>query len=668
MTIEKLFSTIILVAFLVTIFLAMGSYAAYKWRESRRPKREEREESEGPVYFERITLGAEEDDESRRRGNVRWVVLVVLTVVGLSLALAARGERTPNRVPRVKRFAGATTVIPMPSILPAAKLPSPVRVALVRDPAAASYFAKGTAFDSIINRWTEVLRATGADVRTVTPAELASTDARVLVIPSSQCLSVATREALERAAVRGQGIIATGAIGTKDARCRRIGYGLLVALTGASRVDTLEKRDIVYVTFPEGSVLATGMPAGSRLELDPAPFVALRRAGRDAFFSSFSLRPAAARDTPLLDGAVVRSRYGKARVAYWSFELTGVKQLPWDRDLVQRLVRNAVAWTARLPLADIDAWPNGKVAAAVLAQDVEDQFTNARFALDSLRAAGVRGTYFLTSDLARRHEGLTRAIAERDEIGTHSENHRLLGGEPPDVQRRRLALTQVHLRDLLGAAVAGLRPPEEQFDTATLAAWLEAGGTYVFGANNSRAAAPELLDVNGDTVILLGRANVDDFDAASLASRGSLDEIVKEYLSEYQKVRALGGLYLLSYHSQLLARPELVPALARIARRIHADTAVWLTTATDVVDWWRARAAVTVRASRLDGRTLRVDVRNAGADTVRGLIARVILGDGERASGAARVLLAEPGVLRFIVPPLPPGVERIFRFTLSVRR
>src|SRR5918992_2508852 len=353
MTIEKLFSTIILVALLVTIFLAMGSYAAYKWRESRRPKREEREGSEGPVYFERITLGSEEDDESRRGGNARWIVLVVLTVVGLSVALAARGERTPNRVPRVKRFAGATTVIPMSSVLPAAKLPSPVRVALVRDPAAASYFGKGTGFDSIIARWTEVLRATGADVRTVTPAELGSTDARVLVIPSSQCLSVATREALERAAVRGEGIIATGAIGTKDARCRRIGYGLLVALTGASRVDTLEKRDIVYVTFPEGSVLSTGMLPGSRLELDPAPFVALRHAGRDAFFSSFSLRPEAARGTPLLDGAVVRSRYGQARVAYWSFELTGVKQLPWDRDLVQRLVRNAIAWTARLPLADI---------------------------------------------------------------------------------------------------------------------------------------------------------------------------------------------------------------------------------------------------------------------------------------------------------------------------
>jgi hypothetical protein len=65
MTIEKLFSTIILVAFLVTIFLAMGSYAAYKWRESRRPKLDEKASSDEPVYFERVTLAVEDDDTAR---------------------------------------------------------------------------------------------------------------------------------------------------------------------------------------------------------------------------------------------------------------------------------------------------------------------------------------------------------------------------------------------------------------------------------------------------------------------------------------------------------------------------------------------------------------------------------------------------------------------------
>jgi heme/copper-type cytochrome/quinol oxidase subunit 2 len=65
MTVDKLFSTIILVAFLVTIFLAMGSYAAYKWRESRRPKRDEHLEHNEPVYFEKIMLRADDDETAR---------------------------------------------------------------------------------------------------------------------------------------------------------------------------------------------------------------------------------------------------------------------------------------------------------------------------------------------------------------------------------------------------------------------------------------------------------------------------------------------------------------------------------------------------------------------------------------------------------------------------
>jgi hypothetical protein len=54
MTVEALLSTIILVAFLVTILMAIGSYAAYKLRESRRPRIEvEAAEDESP-FFERI--------------------------------------------------------------------------------------------------------------------------------------------------------------------------------------------------------------------------------------------------------------------------------------------------------------------------------------------------------------------------------------------------------------------------------------------------------------------------------------------------------------------------------------------------------------------------------------------------------------------------------------
>jgi Tfp pilus assembly protein PilE len=51
--INTLMSTVIMVSFIVTIVLAIGSYWAYKMRERRKPKGA-RVEDEAPVYFERF--------------------------------------------------------------------------------------------------------------------------------------------------------------------------------------------------------------------------------------------------------------------------------------------------------------------------------------------------------------------------------------------------------------------------------------------------------------------------------------------------------------------------------------------------------------------------------------------------------------------------------------
>lgn len=54
MNLDRLLSTILLVSFLVTIVMAMGSYAAYKLRESRRPRRDDAPGSADP-FFVRVT-------------------------------------------------------------------------------------------------------------------------------------------------------------------------------------------------------------------------------------------------------------------------------------------------------------------------------------------------------------------------------------------------------------------------------------------------------------------------------------------------------------------------------------------------------------------------------------------------------------------------------------
>ena len=587
-----------------------------------------------------------------------FAIAASLVVVVSVLLTLRRGDAAMR--PEPARFSGSRIVQRMPSLLASAKLPAPLAVDVLRDDAAASFYTTPGALDSIVADWRVTAAAVGATVR-VLNAAAAKDDrsARVLVIPSSPCLTVEAREAIDAMLTRGGGVVITGLTGIYDGGCRPLGYGLIVGATGASRADTLESRPMAYVTVPADNPLTIDIPPGSRIDLNPGRQVALRLPRRDAFFSDYALQPEPAGGAPLLDVAITHTSSGRGRVVYWGFELRDVVKLPWDRAVATLLARNSLAWAAGVPTAAVEPWPKGRVAAAAIAQDVEASFQNAQLALDSLRAAGIRSTFFVTSDIARRHDGLSHDLAnEGGEVGSHTENHRLLGGLPASVQAARLKTTQRDLTDLLGLPVNGLRPPQEQFDVATMKAWLGVGGRYLFGANDSRSASPELLPVGHDTLVLIGRVGSDDFGAAASAHNDPA-ATAQIFLDEYERLRALGGLYALSYHSQLLAAPDLVPALAKVARAIAADTAVWLATTGEIAEWWRDRAQLEARVTqRADG--FDVTVRNRGERLVGSAVVRVDL----RAAaplGAATTAMLPPrsATARLLLPPIPGKSTRI---------
>ena len=584
-------------------------------------------------------------------------VVVISTVVTLRVRDVSAG-------PQPARFSGSAVVQRLPSLLASPRLHDAVSVDVVRDESAASFYDTPASYDSIVSKWHDVLAAIGANVRIITPS-VARDDkvARVIVVPSSPCLTVDTREALERAGARGAGIILSGSTGTYDAGCRPLGYGLIIGSTGATRAATVEQRDMTYVTLPAASPLTADIPPGARLDLKPGRQIALRDQARDGFYSDYSLQPEPANRQLLLDAALTHASIGGRRAVYWGFELTDVVSLPWDREIARLLVRNSIEWAASQPLATIEPWPNGNRAAASLAQDVESGFANARGAADSLRAARVRSTFFLMSSLAKHYERLSRRLAQSGEIGTHGDTHRLLGGSPPSEQRERLSTTQRDLVAVVGADANGLRPPEEQFDTTTMSAWLAVKGTYLFGANDSRSAAPELLRVGRDTLVLVGRVGSDDFAATARRTQG-LDAIAKVFLDEYDRVRALGGHYVLSYHSQVLATPTLVPSLAIVARRLMSDTAVWVAPVGDIAEWWRERAGLEARAHIVDD-VMKVVVHNRGDRVVRGAVVAVSIPDSKRVTGADSRLLPSSGhTVRVALPPLPPRTSKTVNVVL----
>ena len=600
---------------------------------------------------------------SRLLAPIAFVLGVVVVAAGV--VVWQQTHKQPRREPR--RFPGAQSVLWRASELAAPALGAPVRVAVLRDPASERYYDAPGAMDSIVGSWLTALHAIGATARVISPEEaLRSSYAEVLIVPASPCLGRDARHAIDVATKRGTGILMTWLSGVRDGGCRQRGYGLVVQVSGAQRLDTLNSgRKECYVTFLRGGPLAADIPPGARLELVVANHVALRAPRREAYFSDFMLNPRDVGGNPLVDGAIVETTIGRARAVYWGFDLRAVVNRPWDRALALLVARNSIAWAAGMPFATIEPWPGGKRSAAVFAQDVEDEFANAQYALDSLRAAHVPGTYFVVSRLAEHNAALARALAEQGEVGTHTPKHHLLGGRPAVEQQATLDETQHELTALLGRRAAGLRPPEEQFDETTLASWRHAGGRYMFATLNGRAASPEIFATKDGPLVALGRVTNDDFIEVRRRGLVNVDSLADDFLTGYEKVHALGGLFILSYHSQMLSRPELVPALARVARTVARDTSAWLATAGQVADWWMARSLVVTRARFVGHGQLAVEVRNSGPTAVQGAVVRVATGEAPRsADNGARLLPTETDAIRLLVPAIPEG--GVYRTTVTL--
>lgn len=603
---------------------------------------------------------------STRRGGTFGVVVLVLAVVGFvtSYFLWRHGERA--QAARDETAARRWASIGVVSVLPEARLAAPARVAILRDSASDRWFNGPAALDTVVRAWEGALTAVGATVRVAGPTELLrGGDDDVLLIPSSPCLGVAARAAVDSALARGRGVLTTWISGTRDGLCGDAGYHFLATLTGASRIDTLDPRPAVHVTFPDGGVLAAGLPPGATLQVRGAHDGALRLLGRDGYYSDGVLNPAPASEQPMLDAAVTHAQRGRGRVVYWGFDLSRVVDRRWDREVALLVVRNSIAWSAGQPLASLAPWPDGRAAALVLLQEVDASADNARRALDTLRHAGLPATHFLATSFANDERAIARDLATHGEVASRPDDE-LRIFRTDNEQANKFRDMREELGELLGHPVGGMIAPMERLDPAVALAWANAGGLYVVAGNDARTASPELLSVDGRTLVLLPRLADDDARVVRDSGRARAESLAGRYGAAREKLRAIGGLYLLRYHSGILARRELIPALARTIRAAAADSGLWIATANDVATWWSARASATVAArATADGVELRVT--NGGTMPLARAVARLALGTDRSITAAqgATLMSSLPGSARLALPEIAPRATHVVRLRLA---
>ncbi|MDX1579600.1 MAG: polysaccharide deacetylase family protein, partial [Gemmatimonadota bacterium] len=466
----------------------------------------------------------------------------------------------------------------------------------------------------------------------------------------------------------GGGAVANWAVGARDGGCRCRGWDTLRDFSGALDVVEYQAGDELFLTIPGSLPVSAGLPPGARIEFYADSHLGLLLPRAHAYWSDWALNSlSSGGEAAAADGALaLNATLGGGRAVWFGFRPSAAVR-PLDQDRVRRLVRNALQWAAGLPSAGVSAWPEGRKAGLIIAEDTENGFANAASLARLLREHELPGTFYAVSEMALEHPELADSLVAAGEIGSHTADHVPTIGLPLDEQEIRLSRSLRELEAWSGAPVQGLRPPEERFDEATLRAWLrvaDEGTPYLAGVNGARSAAPEIYRYPEGVIVMLPRLMKDDYNVVVQEGTRAPDRVLAAYLEGMDKLGALGGLAFIGLHTQVAGTPGQIGIVGSVLDSVVAQRdRWWVATGSDLARWWLDRDAMRLSLER-DGEDLRLLLTAPSGSAAREVWLEVALPAGERIPFEAERQLPYARTdwgIRVPVRPLTAGERREIR-------
>ncbi|WP_448616166.1 hypothetical protein [Modestobacter sp. URMC 112] len=265
------------------------------------------------------------------------------------------------------------------------------------------------------------------------------------------------------------------------------------------------------------------------------------------------------------------------------------------------------------PLPSLAPWPGGRSWALVLTHDVETEtgYRTLHLLRDPERAAGFRSSWnFVPERYDVDPSVLQRLRDEGCEVGVHGLRHdgRDLGSETL-LQQRLPAIRSYADR----WQAVGFRSPATQ----RVWEWMpRLGFDYDSSYTDTDPYEPQpggccshLPFPNGDQVELPITLPQDHTLFAVLQHADG-----RVWLDKARHLRDRGGMALVLAHPDYASDPRVLSAWCALLEEFRDDATMWHALPREVVDWWRRRAASSVRA---DGSGWRVDGPAAPDATVR---------------------------------------------------
>lgn len=498
-------------------------------------------------------------------------------------------------------------------------------VILYTSPQTDAYFkSHGGNYELLLAPWRQYLRQRSWDFKEVSDtADLRKYRSGVLILASAVALGEQERRDIQAYQEGGGSVLATWATGTRKANGDWDGWKFLQDLGISAHGEMPANSEANHLILTGESALSHTLPAGQRVFLTKTAEPILRFkseaiAGRLMGWARIVDRER--RDEGI---AVYTERSpGSGRIAAFAFSESAWESHPLA---IFPFLDDTLSWLQRDPSASLAAWPHGKRSAQIIEMDTEEGFANASQFAAMAKAVSVPAGFYVLTSVAKQHADVLRGLAREFDVGYHGDIHVSFKDQPALSQERRLRAMRADITPLEAQAGnwSGFRAPTEGYDATTEQLLHQLGFRHhVADPNRTDGRWPLMAKLEGvapeQSLVVLPRTQRDDLNLywERLTPEGTMQALIDDASHAHET----GALALLSIHSQNFG-PEAALTRSLPALLVHLRSlgpSLWLTTGTQVEQWWRNRERVKLSSS-FTGKRLELNLTVKGDQPVQGV-------------------------------------------------
>jgi peptidoglycan/xylan/chitin deacetylase (PgdA/CDA1 family) len=482
----------------------------------------------------------------------------------------------------------------------------------------------GTAENAFIKGWQTFFASEKISYDTLREADLEANKSKydILIIPFNSSVSEPEINRISDFLNKGGGLMACGECNYRDKKGEIGEPTFLNRILGITEINKIDQsmKSYVPLTLKTNSPLTIDAPLGAQLGLN-TDFGCIRvkiienRTIQDGYFYDSEEDKGIPIEEMENSTGLCHGTYGKGRFVWLGFNNLSLTGDEFTQKTYSKVLRNAFFWLAKKPLAAIKTWPGDHRAASVISGDIEFEFSNVGNVTDVLEENHLQGTFFILSDLAELNVDWVRKMAENGEIGIHGDEHVDFKDQNYEIQLERLRKAKQVLEGISGQKITGFRPPYGDYDENTVRALTKIGINYlVLGMEGGNDIEPHFIRYL-DNFMIMPKPNQDDYDLFYRDSITEPDEIYAELKDEFDALYDLGGLFVFTYHSQILAVDTNSQVVTDLIDYMKSKN-VWITTWKNIADWYREKQNLTLTLVEENNKNSIITLTNQGASPI----------------------------------------------------